>query len=191
MIEDIPPFRLDAIRQQESGLWRYRDVLPPIGQDAEPVSMGEGATPLLLEEWNGLRVGFKLEFLNPTGSFKDRGTSLLVSFLRAWGIRDVVDDSSGNAGASLAAYGARAGFRVRIFAPAHTSAAKRAQIQVYGAELIPVEGPRSNATEAALEAVRAGAYYASHAYHPMFLEGVATMGYELFEQLGRRTPEHL
>lgn len=190
-VEDVPEFRPKAIRTEVSGLWRYRDVLPPLSRDAEPVSMGEGGTPLLLEEWNGLRVGFKLEFVNPTGSFKDRGTSLLVSFLRAWGIHDVVDDSAGNAGASLAAYGARAGLRVRIFAPAHASAAKRAQIQIYGAELVPVEGPRSRATEAALEAVRAGAYYASHAYHPMFLEGVATMGYELFEQLSGRMPDHL
>lgn len=190
-VEDVPGFQWGAIRTQEKGLWRYRDILPPIGPHAESVSMGEGGTPLLLEQWNGLRVGFKLEFVNPTGSFKDRGSSLLVSFLSAWGIRDVVDDSAGNAGASLAAYGARAGLRVRIFAPAHTSAAKRAQIQVYGAELVLVEGPRPRATEAALDAVRTGAYYASHAYHPMFLEGVATMGYELFEQLGGQMPEHL
>jgi threonine synthase len=190
-VEDVPAFRLEAVRTQESGLWRYRDVLPPIGPYAEPVSMGEGGTPLLLEEWDGLYIGFKLEFLNPTGSFKDRGSSLLVSFLRAWGIRDIVDDSSGNAGASLAAYSARAGLRVRIFAPAHTSAAKQVQIRVYGAELVLVEGPRPRATEAVLEAVKEGAYYASHAYHPMFLEGVVTMGYELFEQLGRRMPDHL
>ncbi|MGQ9493446.1 MAG: threonine synthase [Anaerolineae bacterium] len=190
-VENVPRFRPAAIRPQEPGIWRYRELLPPMPPHAEPVSMGEGNTPLLLEEWDGLRVGFKLEFLSPTGSFKDRGSSLLVSFLHAWGIHDVVDDSSGNAGASLAAYGARAGLQVRIFAPAHTSAAKRAQIRVYGAEFIPVEGPRSRATEAALEAVRAGAYYASHAYHPMFLEGVVTLGYELFEQLGRQMPDNL
>nr|MBC7244274.1 threonine synthase [Chloroflexota bacterium] len=190
-VEDVPEFRLAAVRPQETGVWRYRELLPSMAPNAEPVSMGEGNTPLLLEEWDGLHVGYKLEFLSPTGSFKDRGSSLLVSFLRAWGIRDVVDDSSGNAGASLAAYGARAGLRVRIFAPAHTSTAKRAQIEVYGAEFVPIEGPRPRATEAVLQAVSAGAYYASHAYHPMFLEGVVTMGYELFEQLGGRMPDNL
>jgi threonine synthase len=153
--------------------------------------MGEGGTPLLLEEWEGLRLGFKLEFMSPTGSFKDRGTAVLVSFLRSWGVREVVDDSSGNAGASLAAYGARAGLRVRIFAPAHTSPAKLAQIAVYGAEVVAVPGSRPKATEAALEAVAAGAYYASHAYHPLFVEGVATLAYEVLESLGWRLPDNL
>jgi threonine synthase len=152
--------------------------------------MGEGGTPLLLEEWDGLRLGFKLEFMSPSGSFKDRGTAVLVSFLRSWGVRDVVDDSSGNAGASLAAYGARAGLRVRIFAPAHTSPAKLAQIAVYGAEIVAVQGSRPRATEAALEAVAAGAYYASHAYHPLFVEGVATLAYEVVESLGWRVPDN-
>jgi len=188
-LEGIPPFRRGAIDHRQTGLWRYRDMLPPLVGD--PVSMGEGGTPLLVEEWDGLHLGFKLEFLAPTGSFKDRGTSVLVSFLRSWGISDVVDDSSGNAGASLAAYGARAGLRVRIFAPAHTSAAKRAQIEVYGAELVLVEGPRARATEAALQAVEAGAYYASHAYNPLFAEGVATLTYEALEQLDWRAPDNL
>jgi threonine synthase len=151
--------------------------------------MGEGGTPLLLEEWEGLRLGFKLEFLSPTASFKDRGTAVLVSFLRSWGVREVVDDSSGNAGASLAAYGARAGLRVRIFVPAHTSPAKLAQIAVYGAEVVAVQGSRPMATEAALQAVNAGAYYASHAYHPLFVEGVATLAYEVVESLGWRAPD--
>jgi threonine synthase len=200
LLEGVPPFRRDAVRPGERGLWRYRDLLPAL--DAEPVTspergrdtvvtMGEGGTPLLLEEWAGLRVGFKLEFISPTGSFKDRGTAVLVSFLRSWGVGEVVDDSSGNAGASLAAYGARAGLRVRIFAPAHTSPAKLAQISVYGAEIVAVPGPRPRATEAALEAVAAGAYYASHAYHPLFVEGVATLAYEVLENLGWRVPDNM
>jgi len=189
LLEGVPAFRRDAIRTQERGLWRYRDLLPNL--DAEPVTLGEGGTPLLLEEWEGLQLGFKLEFMSPTASFKDRGTAVLVSFLRSWGVHEVVDDSSGNAGASLAAYGARAGLRVRIFAPAHTSPAKLAQIAIYGAEIITVPGPRPRATEAALEAVAAGAYYASHAYHPLFVEGVATLAYEVAEDLGWRVPDNL
>jgi len=189
LLDDVPPFRRDAIHCGERGLWRYRDLLPPL--DAEPVTLGEGGTPLLWEEWEGLRLGFKLEFLSPTASFKDRGTAVLVSFLRSWGVREVVDDSSGNAGASLAAYGARAGLRARIFVPAHASPAKLNQIAVYGAEIVAVPGPRFRATEAALEAVAAGACYASHAYHPLFVEGVATLAYELAESLDWHMPDNL
>ena len=188
-IEGIPDFRRDAIHGDTQGLWRYRQLLPPLKGD--PVTMGEGGTPLLFERWDDLRVGLKLEFMSTTGSFKDRGFSVLTSFLRSQGICDVLDDSSGNAGAALAAYGARAGLHVRIFAPAHASAAKLAQIAVYGAEVVTIEGPRARATEAALEAVAAGTYYASHAYHPFFLEGVATFAYELMEQLDWRTPDNL
>jgi threonine synthase len=189
LLQGVPPFRRDAVRTGERGLWRFRDLLPAL--EAEPVTMGEGGTPLLLGEWEGLRLGFKLEFLAPTGSFKDRGASVLVSFLRSWGVREVVDDSSGNAGAALAAYGARAGLHVRIFAPAHTSPAKLAQIAVYGADVVAVPGPRPKATEAVLEAVASGAYYASHAYHPLFVEGVATLAYEVVESLGWRAPDNL
>jgi threonine synthase len=188
LLEGMPPVRRDAVRPAERGLWRYRDLLPTL--DGEPVTLGEGGTPMLLEEWEGLRLGFKLEFLSPTASFKDRGTAVLVSFLRSWGVREIVDDSSGNAGASLAAYGARAGLRVRIFVPAHTSPAKLAQIAVYGAEIVAVPGPRLMATEAAFRAVDAGAYYASHAYHPLFVEGVATLAYEVVESLGWRVPDN-
>ena len=189
LIEGVPEFRREAIRTDKRGLWRFRDLLPPLA--GSPVTMGEGGTPLLIHEWDGLRLGFKLEFMSPTGSFKDRGASVLVSFLRSWGTDDVLDDSSGNAGAALAAYGARAGLRVRIFAPAHAPAAKLNQIAIYGAEVVTVQGPRPRATEAALQAVVAGAYYATHAYHPFFLEGVATLAYELLEQLNWHAPDNL
>jgi len=97
LLEGVPAFRRAAIRPNERSLWRYRGLLPPF--EGDPVTMGEGGTPLLIEEWDGLRLGFKLEFMSPSGSFKDRGASLLVSFLRSCGIDDVLDDSSGNAGA--------------------------------------------------------------------------------------------
>jgi len=101
LLEGMPPFRREAIHPGEQGLWRYRDLLPALA--GEPVTLGEGGTPLLLEEWEGFRVGFKLEFMSPTASFKDRGAAVLVSFLRSWCIREIVDDSSGNAGASTTA----------------------------------------------------------------------------------------
>jgi threonine synthase len=123
--------------------------------------------------------------LNPSGSFKDRGTAVLVSALAADGVDRAIEDSSGNAGASFAAYAARAGIRARVFAPAYASGPKRAQIEAYGAELVSVPGPRAKASEAALAEAGAGAVYASHAYMPYGLAGMATLAYELVEQLGR------
>lgn len=148
------------------------------------VSLGEGGTPLLGYAVGEGRIHFKCEHLNPTGSFKDRSSAALVSALVAEGVREAVEDSSGNAGASFAAYAARAGIRARVYVPAHASGAKRKQIEVYGAELIPVPGPRSAAAEAVLRAVDAGAVYASHVFQPHGLAGLATIAYEIVEQLG-------
>jgi len=162
----------------------------PVPEEAEVVSLGEGFTPLLPVRLYGACVLCKLEFLAPSGSFKDRGTSVLVSMVRAMGTDEVVEDSSGNAAASLAAYCARAGIRARIFVPAHASAAKLAQIAVYGATVVPVDGPRENSALAAQEAAR-DAYYASHNYNPLFLEGTKTFAYEVWEQLGGSVPDNV
>jgi threonine synthase len=170
-------------------MWRYRDMLP-VYEGAEAVSLGEGFTPLLPVQLYGSRVLCKLEFLAPSGSFKDRGTSVLVSVLAGMGVTEVVEDSSGNAAASLAAYCARAGIHARIFVPAHASPAKLAQIAVYGATVVPVEGPRENSALAAQEAA-ATSYYASHNYSPFFLEGTKTFAYEVWENLGGRLPHNV
>jgi threonine synthase len=138
---------------------------------------------------HGVEFTAKLEFLAPTGSFKDRGTTVLVSFLKELGVESVVEDSSGNAAASLAAYCAQAQIQCRIFVPAQASPAKLAQIRAYGAELMPIEGPRENASSAAQDAAQQNAYYASHVYNPLILEGTKTIAYELWEQLDGRTPD--
>jgi threonine synthase len=186
---EAAPFDVTALRRADRTLWRYRSMLPPV-DEARVTSLGEGGTPLVDARLSGVGVLCKLEFLAPSGSFKDRGSAVLVSALRQMGITDVVEDSSGNAAASLAAYCARAGIHARIFAPAHTSQAKLKQISVYGAELVEVEGPRENAALAAQEAAAEGVYYASHNYNPLFLEGTKTYAYELWEQLGR-APDNL
>jgi threonine synthase len=139
---------------------------------------------------NGRVVHFKMEGLNPTGSFKDRGMAVMFTALKAAGVAEALEDSSGNAGAAFAGYAARAGIRARVFAPAAASGPKRAQIEAYGAELIPVEGPRSKATEAAQAAAAQGAYYASHVYNPLGLAGNATAAFEIWEQLGH-APENI
>jgi threonine synthase len=130
-----------------------------------------------------MQVAFKCEFQNPSGSFKDRGSALLVSFIRSRGVESAVEDSSGNAGASFAAYAARAGMKARVFIPDSASGPKRAQIEAYGAEVVSIMGPRSNAAEAVRRAAEDGAVYASHAYLPFNLPGYATVAYEIAEQL--------
>jgi threonine synthase len=166
------------------GIWRYRHsfVLP---DEAPVISLGEGNTPLIWRQAHGHEIGFKLEFLNPTGSYKDRGTAVLVSFLFARGVRQAVEDSSGNAGASFAAYAAAAGMQGGVFVPDYASGPKLAQIAAYGAKVYQVKGTRSQATQAALKAVTHEVAYASHAFMPFGLAGYATLAYELFQQMGQ------
>ncbi|HET7009707.1 MAG TPA: pyridoxal-phosphate dependent enzyme [Anaerolineales bacterium] len=166
------------------GLEAFRSMLP-LRADATLVSLGEGGTPLVGVRLRGRDVFFKCEHLNPTGSFKDRGSCVLVSALLAGGVREAVEDSSGNAGASLAAYAARAGIDLRVFVPDSASPAKRAQMEAFGARVVPILGPRAAASEAVLEAVAQGAVYASHAYLPLGQAGMATIAFELVEELGR------
>jgi len=153
---------------------------------AVPVSMGEGLTPLVATNLGGTRVLFKLEYLAPSGAFKDRGTSVLISALKHWGVQRAADDSSGNAGASFAAYAAHAEIAAEVYAPAHASPAKLAQIEIYGATLRRIEGVREKTTEALEAATAAGLVYASHAWSPFTLEGTKTVAYELWEQLTGR-----
>ena len=175
--------RLVEAGQLHSRMWRYVDSFGLPDRLSE-ISLGEGSTPLVWSNVDGKKVGFKLEYTNPTGSFKDRGTSILVSLLKYKGVGNVVEDSSGNAGASLAAYAALAGIKVRIYVPEYASGPKQSQIQAYGAEIIRVKGPRSAAAEAvALEAAK-GSIYASHAYLPFGIPGYATIVYELLETIG-------
>ncbi len=189
-LEGTPGFAKDEIEAGDFSLWRYRAMLP-VGHEEGVISLGEGLTPLVETQVYGTRIHCKLEFLAPTGSFKDRGTAVLINVLRGLGVKRVVDDSSGNAGASLAAYAARGGIEAEIYVPAYASPNKLAQIAVYGAKLVKVEGPRERAAQAAQEAAAQGAYYASHYYNPFTLEGLKTIAYEIWEQLSYRAPDNL
>ena len=168
-------------------MWRFREALPPVG---DPVSLGEARTPLIPFDLEDMTVLAKCDHTLPTGSYKDRGAALLMSYLHSLGIEEAVEDSSGNAGAALAAYAARAKMRLKVFCPASASAGKLVQIRLYGAELIAVEGPRARATEALLEYMdRTAAVYASHLWHPLFIEGLKTLAFELAEQLDWTAPD--
>ena len=183
-----PGLRRGDIETSRRSVWRYAKTLPVDVADA--VSLGEGCTPIVPGEWNGVRVLYKLEFMMPTGSFKDRGTTVMVSYLQSRGIRRVLEDSSGNAGASLAAYAAAAGLACRILVPETASYPKIAQIAACGADVVTIKGSRQDVAEAALRQSRE-VFYASHNWQPFFVEGIKTLAYELWEQLGFAAPDNL
>jgi threonine synthase len=181
-------FPRDAIRGRPSALWRYREALP-LPQACEVVTLGETLTPLL--PWPSIPgSSLKLEFLFPTGSFKDRGACVMLTHMHGLGVRAAVEDSSGNAAAAVAAYAARAGIACRIFVPASASSGKLAQIATYGAEVVPVPGTREDVAAAA-RAEAEHAYYASHVFNPYFFQGTKTFAFEIWEQMGFRAPDQV
>jgi threonine synthase len=188
---EIPRFDPALIDEREVGLWRYAAMLPVVGEGQDRITLGEGWTPLIKDQWGSQDVYWKLDALMPTGSYKDRGVSVMVNWLVGLGALTVVDDSSGNAGASLACYAARAGLQACIYVPESAPAPKKAQVAIYGAELVEVPGPRDAAAKAAAAASRMvkSIKYASHAWHPAFLLGQMTTAWEIWEQLGRRVPD--
>ncbi len=182
-------FPKDKIRQRSPTIWRYREAIP-IESDKDIVTLGEGFTPLVPVKINGIETLAKLDFLFPTGSFKDRGSSVMMSHVKGIGVREVIEDSSGNAGASVAAYSAKAGISCEIFCPSHASEGKLAQIRLYGAKLNKVEGTREDTKKAVLKRAK-DVYYASHNWNPYFLEGTKTLAFEIAEQLGWSSPENV
>lgn len=131
----------------------------------------------------------KLEYVSPTRSFKDRGAAVLLAGAADLGVERIVADSSGNAGTAVAAYAGRAGIDATVFVPEATPAAKVAAIETFGARVVAVPGDRAATAAAAVDAVaRTGAWYASHVYRPAFAHGVKTLAFELWEQLGGRSP---
>ena len=185
----------DASRRYEwdssiRSLWRYVEALP-ISADSEIVTLGEGMTPIIpLDATEKTEHYVKLDYLCPTGSYKDRGASVLMTHLKALGVTEVVEDSSGNAGAAIAAYSARAGIHCTIYCPESTSKGKLKQIAAYGADLKLVPGNRMATTEAVKLAAE-NTCYASHNWHPFFLEGTKTIAYEIIEQFDGVAPTHV
>lgn len=166
------------------GLWAFDAFIP----EQPHVTLGEGMTPLVsAPDWN---ASFKLEYVFPTASFKDRGATTILSRAVALGVDTVVEDSSGNAGAAIATYAARAGIDAEIYVPAAAKAAKLRAIERAGATPVRVEGSRQAVTDACLRAVESGeAWYASHAWNPAFLAGTATIAYEIALQRDWNAPD--
>ena len=178
-------FRPEALRGRVATLWRYREVLPEV----EPVSLGEGFTPLLpSREFSN--VWIKDEGLNPTGSFKARGVSAAISVARSLGIKKVAMPSAGNAGSALAAYAAAAKIEAHIFMPRDVPLANRVECEVYGANVTLVDGLISDCARIVSERKEAEGWFdLSTLKEPYRVEGKKTMAYELFEQLGGELPD--
>ncbi|MCC7019312.1 MAG: pyridoxal-phosphate dependent enzyme [Ardenticatenales bacterium] len=181
----VRPFDPAAVDSAAPGIWRYRAALD-VDPDAAALTLGEGGTPLIEARLDGAAVHFKLDFLQPTGSYKDRGFAALFTVLRHAGVRSVVEDSSGNAGASAAAYGAASGIAVTLCLPADAGGGVRiAQALAFGATIDRTAPTRAAAAERARRMADAGAVYASHVYHPAYLAGQQTIAFEIWRQLGR------
>jgi len=166
-------------------MWRYANVLP----DAEPVTLGEGWTPMLpSRRYPGLFT--KEEANNPTGSFKARGMSMAVTMARHYGLKKLAAPSAGNAASALAAYAAAAGIEAHIFMPRDVPMANYLEGVAYGAHVTLVDGLISDCARIVAErSEREGWFDVSTLKEPFRVEGKKTMGYELVEQLGWSYPE--
>jgi threonine synthase len=187
-LTDLPGITRAQIDTTTRSLWRYRAAMPMTV--ADPITMGEGCTPLVLRTLYGAPALLKCEWFMPTGSFKDRGASVMLSMLRQQGVRAVLEDSSGNGGAAVAAYAAAGGMAATIMAPFSTSPAKTVAMRAAGASVELIPGNRQ-ATSDAAEARADSVFYASHNWQPFFLHGTKTLAYELWEDLGFRAPDNI
>jgi threonine synthase len=181
----------ETLATREKSLWRYREVLPLPG-DVEPVSLGEGGTPLLrAEKFRGdIDLWIKDESLNPTQSFKARGMSVAVSMAKRLGATRLAVPSAGNAGGALAAYAARAGLEAHIFMPRDTPRANIIECRELGADVTLIDGLITDCgAEVARRRAKEGWFDMSTLKEPYRVEGKKTLGYELAEQLNWQLPE--
>ena len=168
----------EKIKDRTYTVWRYHEMLPVDKKSI--VSLGEGCAPIIKRKFQKINLYLKIDYLNPTGSFKDRGSTVLISFLKRLGVKEIVEDSSGNAGASIAAYSSAAGMKCSIYVPEKAPHPKIMQIKSYNAEIVKVSGDRSRVHEEALKASKKS-FYAGHLWNPLFIEGLKTLSYEIYE----------
>lgn len=179
---------------REKSMWRYFEVLPVMDRK-NIVTLGEGMTPLLPLDRLASRHGFadllmKDESFNPTGSFKARGISMAVSRAKELGVQRCIVPTAGNAGGALAAYCAKAGIQCTVVMPRHTPDIFKRECELYGAELILVDGLINDCAKKVAELKKEGDYFdISTLKEPYRLEGKKTMGYEIAEQLNWQLPD--
>jgi threonine synthase len=180
-------FPIENIKKCSNTLWRYRQAIP-ILSDENIVSFNEGFTPIVEEKIQGKDIHLKLDYLFPSGSYKDRGATVMISKAKEQGVKRLVEDSSGNAGAAIAAYCAKAEIECEIFVPIWANREKLIQIELYGARLNKISGTREDTSDAAIKAA-ANIFYGSHVWNPYFLQGTKTFIFEIVEQLGWKVPD--
>ena len=190
----VHPVTERAELRRRHGMWRFRSFLPLSGGE-QPITLGEGDTPLLHTTRLGAELGLpelrvKDEGANPTGSFKARGLSAAITRAHAAGIDRFTLPTAGNAGVAAAAYGARAGVEVRVFAPDSTPPAILRQIELFGATLVLLDGHIGDCGKASRAwAAESGAMDLSTLREPYRIEGKKTLGLEIAMQLGWRLPD--
>jgi threonine synthase len=190
----VHPVTERAELRRRHGMWRYRSFLP-LSPGEQPVTLGEGDTPLLHVARLGAELGLpelrvKDEGANPTGSFKSRGLSAAITRAKAAGVDRFTLPTAGNAGVAAAAYGARAGAEVRVFAPASTPPVILRQIEYFGATLVLLDGHIGDCGRASRQwAAESGAMDLSTLREPYRIEGKKTLGLEIALQLGWRLPD--
>jgi threonine synthase len=178
-------FTPDSLRGRPASMWRYRDVLP----GDEPVTLGEGFTPLLPSR-DHRNVYIKDEGLNPTGSFKARGLCAAVTMAKHYGLKKLAVPSAGNAASALAAYCAAAGIEAHIFMPQDVPMANLVECKAYGAKVTLVDGLISDCARMVNERKPAEGWFdISTLKEPFRVEGKKTMGYEVAEQLDWELPD--
>ena len=186
--------RRDTFATREKSLWRYRELLP-LPLEIEPVSLGEGGTPLLRAGGFGKQLGLtnlwiKDEGQNPTQSFKARGMAVAVSMAKYLGATKLAVPSAGNAGGALAAYSARAGLEAHIFMPSDTPKANVIECREVGAHVTLIDGLITDCgAEIARRKEKEGWFDVSTLKEPYRVEGKKTLGYEIAEQLGWMLPD--
>jgi threonine synthase len=186
----------DAIEAGPNSMWRYRDLLP-LAPDAEPVTLGEGMTPLVHARALGDAIGLrnlylKNDTMNPTNSFKDRVVSVAVSWARANGFDTMACASTGNLANAVAAYSARAGMRCFVFIPADLEASKVLTTSVFAPNVVAVEGNYDEVNRLCSELADNHHWaFANINVRPFYAEGSKTLTYETAEQLGWRLPDEI
>ena len=188
-----PELARDKLARRERSLWRYRELLP-LPQNVEPISLGEGGTPLLKSKKFGAEADVDLwikdESVNPTQSFKARGMSVAVSMAKYLGAKKLAAPSAGNAGGALAAYAARAGIEAHIFMPRDTPRANIVECREVGAHVTLIDGLITDCgAEIAKRKEKEGWFDVSTLKEPYRIEGKKTLGYEIAEQLDWKLPD--
>ncbi len=171
------------------GIWKYHHWLP-VPENGEIISLNEGSTTLL-ESAHAKGVHYKLEYENPTGSFKDRGSTVEISHAKNDHYQKVICASTGNMGASVSAYAARAGIEATICVPHHVPENKLKQIQSYGAKLIQVKGDYQAALKRTWEIAAKDKKHMLTGDYPLRMEGQKTIAFEVVEQLNGKVPDQI